>query len=200
MPMSLHRSQPWTARIVAGLVLCAPLAALADEAASSGQRASVLAPSAASAGSSASRRTNAAARSTAANRAARSVAPATATVADAAPASTTPANANTPAPSVICFQTSLRCFTPTRAAPSTASAPRANNLDLRAPELTRVFSEAELAQKLEDPAEADDVQETVQVQGERQLPQVSAGLMAIPWAVIHPTQAWRILMPVPDAK
>jgi hypothetical protein len=192
MPMSLHRSQPWTARIVAGLVLCVPLAALADEAASAGQHANVLAPSAASSRSSASRRTNAAARSTAANGAARSVA--------TAPASTTPANATTPAPSVICFQTSLRCFTPTHAAPSTASAPRANNLDLRAPELSRVFSQAELAQKLEDPDEAYDVQETVQVQGERQLPQVSAGLMAIPWAVIHPTQAWRILMPVPDAK
>jgi hypothetical protein len=94
----------------------------------------------------------------------------------------------------------LRCFTPTRAAPSEASAARAKPLDLRAPEITRVFSEAELSQKLEDPEETYDMQETVQVQGERQITPVSVGLMAIPWAIVHPTQAWRILMPVPDAK
>jgi len=101
---------------------------------------------------------------------------------------TAPTSASAPAPKVICFQSSIRCFT-------AKSAP----LDLRAPAITRVFSEAELQQKLEEPQEIHET-ETVQVQGERQLTPVSVGLMAIPWAVIHPTQAWRIFMPVPDAK
>jgi hypothetical protein len=99
--------------------------------------------------------------------------------------------ANIPAPKVICFQNSIRCFT--------ANAPKSAALDLRAPAITRVFSEAELQQKLDEP---DEIHEpaTVQVQGERQMAPVSVGLMAIPWAIVHPTQAWRILMPLPEAK
>jgi hypothetical protein len=63
-----------------------------------------------------------------------------------------------------------------------------------------VFSEAELQQPLEDPYEQIHEQPTVQVEGERQVTPVSVGLMAIPWAIVHPTQAWRIFMPVPEAK
>jgi hypothetical protein len=93
---------------------------------------------------------------------------------------------------VICFQSSIRCFP--------AKATNSATLDLRAPALTRVFSEAELQQKLDDPDEQIHEPATVQVQGERQLTPVSVGLMAIPWAIVHPTQAWRIFMPVPEAK
>src|SRR5262245_16069353 len=101
---------------------------------------------------------------------------------DAAPAATAAAStvSATTAPKVICLQNSIRCFTA-----------RNPTLDLKAPPLTRVFSQAELEQKLQEPEEVHET-ETVQVQGERQITPVSVGLMAIPWAVIHPTQAWRI--------
>jgi hypothetical protein len=106
--------------------------------------------------------------------------------------SSTPSTPVPPAPKVICFQNSIRCFP--------AKAPNSATLDLRAPAITRVFSEAELQQKLEEPEEQIHEQATVQVQGERQITPVSVGLMAIPWAIVHPTQAWRIFMPVPEAK
>jgi hypothetical protein len=73
-------------------------------------------------------------------------------------------------------------------------------LDLRAPDIRRVFPAAELAVPLQDPDEAIAVQETVQVEGQRQQTPVSVGIMALPWAVLHPTQAWRIFMPLPEAK
>lgn len=112
---------------------------------------------------------------------------ATPTAATVAAASAT-ADTSAAAPKIICLQNSIHCFT-------AKSAP----LDLRAPAITRVFSEAELQQKLDEPEEIHE-QATVQVQGERQITPVSVGLMAIPWAIVHPTQAWRILMPVPEAK
>ena len=212
MSMSLHRSKPWTARIVAGLVLCAPLAVLADDATSAGQRTSAQ-PVATSATSSLSGQVDAETRSgaparskargkTASGAAAATVAASSATAMPTANPSASASQSATPgAPSVICFQNSLRCFTPRRGAPSAAgSESRTNALDLRAPEITRVFSQAELSQKLQEPEETSDIQETVQVQGERQITPVSVGLMAIPWAIVHPTQAWRILMPVPEAK
>jgi hypothetical protein len=93
---------------------------------------------------------------------------------------------------VICFQNSIRCF-PAKTANSAT-------LDLRAPPSTQIFSEAELQQKLEDPNEEIHEAPTVQVEGERQVTPVSVGLMAIPWAIVHPSQAWRIFMPMQDAK
>jgi hypothetical protein len=103
---------------------------------------------------------------------------------------------------VVCFHSSIRCFSSkTPPTPAMSSAAKAAALDLRAPELTQVFTPAQLSEKLQDPDEEQyDITETVQVEGERQLAPVSVGLMAIPWAIIHPTQAWRILMPVQDAK
>jgi hypothetical protein len=53
---------------------------------------------------------------------------------------------------------------------------------------------------LQDPDESEAIQEEVQVETQRQATPVSVGLMALPWAVIHPTQAWRIFMPLPSAK
>jgi hypothetical protein len=102
---------------------------------------------------------------------------------------------------VVCFQSSIRCFSSkVTPSPLKSSTPQVAALDLRAPEISRVFTPAQLSEKLQDPDEQYAVTETVQVEGERQLAPVSVGLMAIPWAIIHPTQAWRILMPVQDAK
>jgi hypothetical protein len=108
------------------------------------------------------------------------------------PTSPTAPSTSATAPTVICFQSSIRCFT--------ANPSKSATLDLRAPPITRVFSEAELQQKLDESGEEIHEPATVQVQGERQITPVSVGLMAIPWAIVHPTQAWRILMPVPEAK
>jgi hypothetical protein len=82
-----------------------------------------------------------------------------------------------------------------------ATTNQASQLDLRAPDIHHVFSEAELQQKLQPPDEPQEyeIQET-RVEGERQLAPVSIGILAIPWAIIHPTQAWRIFMPMTDAK
>lgn len=101
------------------------------------------------------------------------------------------------APKVICLQNSIRCFPVKTATSGTAARPA---LDLRAPDIRRVFPAAELAVPLQDPDEAIAVQETVQVEGQRQQTPVSVGIMALPWAVLHPTQAWRIFMPLPEAK
>jgi hypothetical protein len=98
---------------------------------------------------------------------------------------------------VICVN-SVQCFQ--TKAPAAANEPARATLDLRAPDIRRVFSEAELQQAIEDPEEMVYRTETVQVEGERPLNPVSIGIMAIPWAIMHPTQAWRILMPVPSAK
>lgn len=101
------------------------------------------------------------------------------------------------APKVVCLQNSIRCF-PVKATASSATARPA--LDLSAPDIHRVFSAAELQQTLQDPDEAMVYQETVEVEGKRVVTPVSVGIMALPWAVLHPTQAWRIFMPLPSAK
>lgn len=126
-------------------------------------------------------------------------------VADTAGKSTTPASAPAaaaaPARKVICLQNSS-CFSakaPVRGT-KTSTPTAATSLDLQAPQISRVFSEAELSQKIEEPDEREVIQETVQVATKRQLSPVSVGLLAIPWAIIHPTQAWRIFMPLPEAK
>ena len=128
--------------------------------------------------------TSPAAPSSTTNRAAPSAAASTATT-------------NTSAPKVICLQNSIRCFSMKSTVPGASASPA---LDLRAPDIHRVFTAAELQQTLQDPDEETVYQETVQVEGQRQTTPVSVGIMALPWAIIHPTQAWRILMPLPDAK
>lgn len=73
-------------------------------------------------------------------------------------------------------------------------------MNLQAPSVHQVFAPEDLQQKLPDPDEQYVYQETVEVEGTRQAPDVPPGIMALPWAVMHPTQAWRILLPVPSAK
>jgi hypothetical protein len=69
-------------------------------------------------------------------------------------------------------------------------------MDLRAPDINRIFPKSELQQKLPEPGEEHENQESVQVAGTRELSPVSVGLMSIPWAIRHPTQAWRIFTPI----
>ncbi|HEV7717086.1 MAG TPA: hypothetical protein VGO53_15925 [Steroidobacteraceae bacterium] len=71
-------------------------------------------------------------------------------------------------------------------------------MDLGAPDVARIFPTTELQEKLPEPGEEEIavVDNTVQVSGKRQLTPVSVGIMAIPWALRHPTQAWRIFVPM----
>lgn len=119
-----------------------------------------------------------------------------------APAAT-PTTSTTPTsstPSVICFQSTVRCFAAVRAPGSTNTAA----MDLHAPDVRKVFPIGELQKRLPDEEEQRDAQEntTVQVSTERELPPPTApvGILAPFWALRHPTQAWRIFMPLPEAK
>lgn len=73
-------------------------------------------------------------------------------------------------------------------------------MDLRAPDIAKIFPRTELQEKLPDPVDEHEVQDTVQVSGTREYAPVSVGLLALPWAVLHPTQAWRIFMPLPPSE
>jgi hypothetical protein len=102
---------------------------------------------------------------------------------------------------LVCLNMSLRCFTV--AAPPTdgsSKTVRMASLDLRAPDIRNIVSEAELRQRLDEPYELQAQQEQVEVEGTRPDIHVAPGIASLPWAVMHPTQAWRILLPVPAAK
>jgi hypothetical protein len=74
-------------------------------------------------------------------------------------------------------------------------------LDLHAPPLSHIYPSAELRYILavDDPAVDDDTTE-VSVKGTKYVVRVPGvpgnQLQAIPWAIVHPTQAWRIFTPL----
>jgi hypothetical protein len=77
-------------------------------------------------------------------------------------------------------------------------------MDLHAPDVRKVFPIGELQKRLPDPEDQLIAQEsaTVEVSTDREVPPPTApvGILAPFWAIRHPTQAWRIFMPVPEAK
>jgi hypothetical protein len=83
------------------------------------------------------------------------------------------------------------------AAPKTAAAPQRSTLDLQAPPLSHIYPREQLQYIMAiDSTEADDAQE-VNVKGEKYLmPVPRSQFQAIPWALMHPTQAWRVFTPV----
>jgi hypothetical protein len=98
--------------------------------------------------------------------------------------------------------------TPSASAPAANVAVRARSaaaarppLDLHAPPLNHIYPSAELRYILavEDPSVDDDTME-VSVKGTKyavRVPGVPGNqLQAIPWAIVHPTQAWRIFTPL----
>ena len=96
-----------------------------------------------------------------------------------------------------CLNMSLHCFTvkvPPAGAPNSA---QARPLDLRAPDIRLLVSEAELRMPLEDPYEDVYEQTQVKVKGSRPDEYLPIGIASLPWAVMNPTQAWRILLPLP---
>jgi hypothetical protein len=91
---------------------------------------------------------------------------------------------------------------PARSIQAAATQSAAKPLDLRAPDITRLFSQQELQRVLAKTLDADI--EEVEVEGARgrrapppDTPTVWPGILAPFWAITHPTQAWRILAPLP---
>jgi hypothetical protein len=127
-------------------------------------------------------------------------APVAATAAAAPATATSAAKASTTSSSdpslhrLVCLNMSLQCFA-MKAKPEDASAnARTASLDLKAPDIRRVVPEIQL----HAPDEAVEIDEQqVQVEGTRPEVYVPGGLASLPWAVMHPTQAWRIFLPVP---
>ena len=72
------------------------------------------------------------------------------------------------------------------------------HLDLTAPDLARLYPRAQLSYVLnQSDADADVLDApAVSVQGEHYVAVPLGQLQAIPWAILHPTQFWRIFTPV----
>jgi hypothetical protein len=99
---------------------------------------------------------------------------------------------------MFCLNMSMQCFAMNQPAATEAKATPTSSLDLRAPDIHTLIPEVRLREPLDEPYEAE--QEQVQVQGTRPEVYVPGGLMSLPWAVMHPTQAWRIFLPASSAK
>jgi hypothetical protein len=81
-----------------------------------------------------------------------------------------------------------------------AAQPPAKPLDLRAPDITKLYTPRQL-DRLIAKMDSDNIEE-IEVEGARVpaptfTPRVWAGIAAPFWALFHPTQAWRILAPLP---
>jgi hypothetical protein len=116
--------------------------------------------------------------------------------------STAPTDAGTK-PDPVCFKLTGHCVdaskTPKAGAAATKTAKtNGKKLNLTAPDVSTVVPEQELKEPLQNPDQVQEVQEsqTVSVKtNEGVPPDVPGGLGAIWWAVVHPSQAWRIVTP-----
>lgn len=84
--------------------------------------------------------------------------------------------------------------------PAKAAPPR-KPLDLRAPQITQLFTSEELNKILATTFVREDIEE-VEVEGARDrrptdTPEVWPGIAAPVWAVLNPSQSWRIFAPLP---
>jgi hypothetical protein len=133
-------------------------------------------------------------------------APATAQATSAASASPAAAQTKTPATSaaagnnssvqrLVCLNMSLQCFSMKPKSEDAAAKTQTASLDLKAPDIRSLVPEVQLRDSSTD-EETLEVQQ-VQVEGTRPEVYVPGGIASLPWAVMHPTQAWRIFLPVP---
>jgi hypothetical protein len=126
--------------------------------------------------------------------------PVTASAASTSSATARPVVASHPGVrKMFCLNMSMQCFAMNQPASDSKATPT-STLELRAPDIRTLVSEDQLREPLADPYEAQQEQEQVQVQGTRPEVDVPGGLMSLPWAVMHPTQAWRIFLPASSAK
>lgn len=107
---------------------------------------------------------------------------------------TTPSSGNPSVNRMVCLNMSLQCFAMKPKSDDAAAKAQTASLDLKAPDVRRVAPAILLA----EPDEPIDIEEQqVEVQGTRPEVYVPGGIASLPWAVVHPTQAWRIFLPVP---
>ena len=100
---------------------------------------------------------------------------------------------------MFCLNMAMQCFRIQQAAADGAKPGSSPHLDLHAPDIRRLVPEAQFHEPIQDEYEVLQDQEQVQVEGSRPEIYVPGGLMSLPWAVMHPTQAWRIFLPVPPS-
>jgi hypothetical protein len=92
----------------------------------------------------------------------------------------------------------LELATPVAGAVAKPPATPTRQLDLRAPDVTHLFTREQINRVLASTFR-DNIEE-VEVEGERNIPatpRVWPGIFAPFWAVANPTQAWRIIAPLP---
>jgi len=81
-------------------------------------------------------------------------------------------------------------------------AARRAKLDLHAPPLNHIYSSTELRYILAPDDSSEDAAPEVSVKSTKYVSPVPGApgnqLLAIPWALMHPTQAWRIFTPVEE--
>lgn len=119
--------------------------------------------------------------------------------ASASTATAQPAASHSGVRKMFCLNMSMQCFAMNQPAAASSATPT-SSLDLHAPDIRTIVPEVRLREPLDDPYEAQQEQEQVQVQATRPEVYVPGGLMSLPWAVMHPTQAWRIFLPTSSAK
>lgn len=87
---------------------------------------------------------------------------------------------------------------PTSSDPPAAAAAR--NVDLRIPPITSIYTPEQIAALLAKTRDPD--MDEIEVEGRREssapgTPRVWGGIAAPLWAVLHPSQSWRIFAPLP---
>ena len=128
-----------------------------------------------------------------------------------APSSSTSSSASDSKSEPVCFKLTGHCVdaskAPSGAKTGTAAAKadaqangksKGKKLNLTAPDVRTVIPEQELKEPLPGDSQITEVQEaqTVSVKTDEGVPpEVPMGLGAVWWAVVHPSQAWRILTP-----
>lgn len=109
------------------------------------------------------------------------------------------AHAQTPASSAAVATPAKAAAAPSSANSKKSHAPAKSNLDLHAPPLSHIYPRQELQYIMAyDPDAAIDGE--VSVKGSKSVVNVPVSpgnqLQAIPWALFHPTEAWRIITPI----
>jgi hypothetical protein len=92
----------------------------------------------------------------------------------------------------------LAPVTPVAGAVVKPTATATRQLDLRAPDVTHLFTQEQINSVIASTFR-ENIEE-VEVEGERNIPatpRVWPGIFAPIWAMAHPTQAWRIIAPLP---
>jgi hypothetical protein len=105
---------------------------------------------------------------------------------------------------MFCLNMAMQCFSVQQAAANSttpdSTTASLRRLDLHAPDIRRIVPDAQLREPIQDEYEVLQETEQVQVEGVRPEIYVPGGLMSLPWAVMNPTQAWRIFLPVNSTK